>query len=102
MTRSTELLRFFEQLRPTDLVDFLVVWAIIYGLLKLVRGTRAVQMAIGLLGVGSALSLILIDVVYSADNIIADIYRYDALAEAVLIAGWAIAAFESRKNHIKL
>ncbi len=52
MTRSTELLRFFEQLRPTDLVDFLVVWAIIYGLLKLVRGTRAVQMAMGLLGVG--------------------------------------------------
>jgi diadenylate cyclase len=35
-----------------DLVDFLAVWAIIYGLLKLVRGTRAVQMALGLLGVG--------------------------------------------------
>ncbi|MGH9828985.1 MAG: diadenylate cyclase, partial [Blastocatellia bacterium] len=34
------------------MVDFLVVWAIIYGLLKLVRGTRAVQMAVGRLGVG--------------------------------------------------
>jgi diadenylate cyclase len=52
MMRSEDLLRFIEQLRLTDLVDFIVVWAIIYGLLKLVRGTRAVQMAIGLLGVG--------------------------------------------------
>ncbi|HYP25799.1 MAG TPA: diadenylate cyclase CdaA [Blastocatellia bacterium] len=52
MDRSTELLKFIEQLRLTDLVDFIVVWAIIYGLLKLVKGTRAVQMAIGLLGVG--------------------------------------------------
>lgn len=52
MSRSEELLKFIEQLRLTDLVDFLIVWAIIYGLLKLVRGTRAVQMAAGLLGVG--------------------------------------------------
>jgi diadenylate cyclase len=52
MTRSEELLKFLEQLRLTDLIDFLIVWAIIYGLLKLVRGTRAVQMAAGLLGVG--------------------------------------------------
>ena len=33
-------------------ICFIIVWAIIYGLLKLVRGTRAVQMAVGLLGVG--------------------------------------------------
>jgi uncharacterized protein (TIGR00159 family) len=52
MSRSYELLRFLEQLRITDLIDFVIVWAIIYGLLKLVRGTRAVQMAMGLLGVG--------------------------------------------------
>jgi diadenylate cyclase len=52
MTGLQELLEFIKQLRLTDLVDFLIVWAIIYGLLKLVRGTRAVQMAIGLLGVG--------------------------------------------------
>jgi diadenylate cyclase len=52
MSRSIELLKFIEQLRITDLIDFLVVWAIIYGLLKLVRGTRAVPIAIGLLGVG--------------------------------------------------
>ena len=52
MTRSIELLKFLSQLRLIDLVDFIAVWAIIYALLKLVRGTRAVQMAIGLLGVG--------------------------------------------------
>jgi len=52
MSRSVELLRFLEQLRITDLIDFVIVWAIIYGLLKLVRGTRAVTMAVGLLGVG--------------------------------------------------
>lgn len=52
MSRSAELLRFLEQLRLTDLIDFIIVWAIIYGLLKLVRGTRAVTMAVGLLGVG--------------------------------------------------
>ncbi|HXG93181.1 MAG TPA: diadenylate cyclase CdaA [Blastocatellia bacterium] len=52
MTRLSDLIRFLSQLQWTDLVDFLMVWAIIYGLLKLVRGTRAVQMAMGLLGVG--------------------------------------------------
>ncbi len=52
MTRSLEFWRLLTQLRLIDLIDFLVVWAIIYGLLKLVRGTRAVQIAVGLLGVG--------------------------------------------------
>lgn len=52
MNHSAELLKFLEGLRLSDLSDFLIVWAIIYGLLKLVRGTRAVQMAVGLLGVG--------------------------------------------------
>src|SRR5215510_6521777 len=52
MSRSAELLKFLAQLRIADLIDFIIVWAIIYGLLKLVRGTRAVQMAMGLLGVG--------------------------------------------------
>jgi diadenylate cyclase len=52
MSRSAELFKFLGQLRIADLIDFVIVWAIIYGLLKLVRGTRAVQMAVGLLGVG--------------------------------------------------
>src|SRR5919108_5486491 len=30
-----------------DLADIVVVWVLIYELLKLIRGTRAVQMAIG-------------------------------------------------------
>src|SRR5476651_1924938 len=30
-----------------DLVDILVVWVLIYEVLKLIRGTRAVQMALG-------------------------------------------------------
>jgi diadenylate cyclase len=52
MSRSLELVRFLHQLRLIHLIDFVAVWAIVYGLLKLVRGTRAVQMAVGLLGVG--------------------------------------------------
>lgn len=49
---GSAILRFFQQLRLTDLIDFVVVWALIYALLKLVRGTRAIQMALGLVGVG--------------------------------------------------
>lgn len=52
MARSEELLHFLAQLRLIDLVDFVVVWATVYGLLRLVRGTRAVLMVVGLLGVG--------------------------------------------------
>ncbi|HEY6330151.1 MAG TPA: diadenylate cyclase CdaA [Blastocatellia bacterium] len=52
MSGSIELARFLHQLRLVHLIDFVAVWAIVYGLLKLVRGTRAVQMAVGLLGVG--------------------------------------------------
>jgi diadenylate cyclase len=52
MERFSELAKFINQLDWADLIDFLMVWAIVYGLLKLVRGTRAVQMIAGLLGVG--------------------------------------------------
>jgi diadenylate cyclase len=52
MNHSADLFKFIGEFRLADLIDFAVVWAIIYGLLKLVRGTRAVQMAVGLLGVG--------------------------------------------------
>lgn len=52
MERFSELARFINQLDWADLIDFFMVWAIVYGLLKLVRGTRAVQMVAGLLGVG--------------------------------------------------
>lgn len=52
MERFSDLVRFINQLDWADLIDFFMVWAIVYGLLKLVRGTRAVQMVAGLLGVG--------------------------------------------------
>ena len=52
MARLLDLGRFLTHLRATDLVDFIVVWMVIYGLLKLVRGTRAVQMVVGLFAVG--------------------------------------------------
>jgi diadenylate cyclase len=53
MDRLGELLKsVLDVLQLTDLIDFVVVWAIIYGLLKLARGTRAVQMVVGLLAVG--------------------------------------------------
>jgi len=52
MNESVDIVRFLHHLRLIHLIDFVAVWAIVYGLLKLVRGTRAVQMAVGLLGVG--------------------------------------------------
>jgi diadenylate cyclase len=46
------LLRFLEILTWRDLVDVLAVAIIIYNLLLLIRGTRAVQMVFGLLFIG--------------------------------------------------
>lgn len=46
-----DLQRLFELLKQaqrTDLLDFLLVFFVVWGLLNLVRGTRAVQMAFGL------------------------------------------------------
>jgi len=39
----------FHRPRTTwwDIADILVMWAVIYEVLKLIRGTRAVQMAVG-------------------------------------------------------
>lgn len=45
----TSLYELFELLSWTDLVDILVVTFLIYNLLLLIRGTRAVQMLLGLL-----------------------------------------------------
>ncbi|HEY2289982.1 MAG TPA: diadenylate cyclase CdaA [Thermoanaerobaculia bacterium] len=46
------ILRFLEILTWRDLVDVLAVAIIIYNLLLLIRGTRAVQMVLGLLFIG--------------------------------------------------
>jgi DNA integrity scanning protein DisA with diadenylate cyclase activity len=46
------MLRFLEILTWRDLIDVLAVAIIIYNLLLLIRGTRAVQMVLGLLFIG--------------------------------------------------
>ena len=48
-------MRFFEQLDPTwrDAVDIVIVAFIIYYILSLIRGTRAMQISIGLMLLGS-------------------------------------------------
>ena len=46
------ILRFLEILTWRDLIDVLAVAIIIYNLLLLIRGTRAVQMVLGLLFIG--------------------------------------------------
>ncbi len=53
MNLSEQLQRFAELLRRPpvtwwDVLDILVVSIVIYELLKLIRGTRAVQMAVGI------------------------------------------------------
>jgi hypothetical protein len=45
------------------------------------------------LAVGSAVVLTAVDVIYSAKGIISKIYLVDAVAEIVLIAGWAWLIF---------
>lgn len=59
------------------------------GLVLLVAGLRQrVTQEIKWLGIGSALSLIFIDVYYSQQDVIANIYLYDAAAEFILILLW--------------
>lgn len=60
----------------------------------LLRGAQrgAAWPELQLLGVGSAAGLAGIDIVHVARRRIAPIYLLDALAEAVIIAAWAVAA----------
>ena len=65
---------------------------LVIGLVLLLAGLRnSVTLDLKLLAMASASGLILIDIVYSSNNTIADIYRYDAAAEIILLAGWAFA-----------
>lgn len=48
----------FQKLGPSAIVDILIIAAIIYRLLLLIRGTRAMQMALGILFVGGLTSTI--------------------------------------------
>ncbi|CAM2005435.1 diadenylate cyclase CdaA [Acanthopleuribacter pedis] len=36
-------------LRPTDILDILIIWVVLYNLFRFIRGSRALQMAFGLL-----------------------------------------------------
>ncbi len=46
-----------------------------------------------LLGIGEAVSLAVIDVVYSLRGRISKIYLLDAVAEVVLLVGWVVGCF---------
>ncbi|CAA9556667.1 MAG: hypothetical protein AVDCRST_MAG49-2992 [uncultured Thermomicrobiales bacterium] len=59
-------------------------------LLRAARRPR-VSSDIALLAAGSAAGLAAIDVVYVAKRRIAPVYLLDALAEAILVAGWVAA-----------
>lgn len=65
------------------------VLILVIGLVILLAGLRRrVTGEIKVLGIGSALGLIFIDMYYSLQDVISDIYQYDALAEAGIILLW--------------
>ena len=76
------------------------------GLLVLVTGIvllvaawrRRITVEIVILACGNAVSLALVDLVFVTQGRIAPIYLADALAEVVLIFGWATGAFLSRNS----
>ncbi|QXE90311.1 hypothetical protein KP001_18155 [Geomonas subterranea] len=64
----------------------------VIGAALLVAGFNAeLGEAVRLLAVGSAAALAAVDVIYVSRKIIAPIYLLDAVAEAALIAWWAVA-----------
>ncbi|MBW3544542.1 MAG: hypothetical protein KY428_02895 [Bacteroidetes bacterium] len=65
------------------------VLILVVGLVLLLTGLRRrVTGEIKGLGIGSALGLIFIDVYYSLQDVISNIYQYDALTEAGIILLW--------------
>ena len=64
---------------------------VIGGVLLTAGWRRRVTRDVLLLGIGSALSLATIDVVYVSAGWISKIYLFDAVAEAGLVAAWALA-----------
>lgn len=57
---------------------------------------RRVTPEIALLGVGGALGLTAIDLVYALSGVIWKTYLLDAVAELILVACWALAARRAR------
>jgi len=72
--------------------------AVIGGTLGLAALRREPPPEVTALAVGSAASLAAVDAIYVARRHIAPIYLLDAVAEAVLIAGYAAQAVASRRR----
>src|SRR5687767_8617623 len=65
--------------------------AIVGAAVGLAAWRRAVTPEVALLAVGSAAALGFVDVYYPLRGVIPRVYLLDAVAEAVLIAAWAVA-----------
>jgi hypothetical protein len=90
-------LRSFEAVTGPKLEGWLVktVGALITvmgGTLLMAGLRRRVTPELRLLGVGGAAAFTAVDVLYTAKRRISPVYLLDAAAEAVLIAGWALAS----------
>jgi hypothetical protein len=67
------------------------VLAVIGATLALAGRRRRVTPEVALLGAGSAATLAAVDVVYAGRGRISRIYLLDALAQVIVIVGWALA-----------
>jgi hypothetical protein len=78
------------------------------GLLLLVSGLiflaalmrHRIPLEIAALGIGTALVLASVDVVYVATNTISRIYLLDALAEIIILVGWILALDRHRASFL--
>ncbi|WP_224995588.1 hypothetical protein [Cesiribacter sp. SM1] len=78
------------------------VLILVIGLLLSVAGFRkTVTLEIKWLGIGGALGLTAIDIIYSTRDVIADIYRYDAVAETIIILLWLWAGTNGMARLLK-
>jgi hypothetical protein len=73
-----------------------VIIAVCGAVLMLAGLRRNVGLEAELLGIGNAAGLAGIDIIYVARRRIAPIYLMDALAEILIIAGWALARRHSQ------
>ena len=74
-----------------------LILAISLGILR-AAFRELLQPDVVLIAISSAMGLICIDVYYSLTDVIADIYLYDALAEAGLILAWVWALKNTPKR----
>jgi energy-converting hydrogenase Eha subunit E len=91
----------FERVTGPKIDDWLVktvgVLIAVIGVTLVLAGVRRdVTAEIVTLAVGSALALTAVDVIYVAQGRIARIYLLDAVGEALLVSGWALALLLAR------